>query len=193
MRKRKGFTLVEVVIVVAIAGLFGALIMDFFTKSTKIRHSSGIKHKFQMDTRFLIESFFMDVNAGYKFNSLSSDSLSIEVFSDIPSSSDTQVEPTTETAEYSLSGNTLKRTFRGKTESFYNVKEVEFKYLDKDGKETSSEEEAVGAVIKVSFEEKEQTFNIITSAFMRSRQALKMFGTTNPGFGYFSSLEDSSF
>ncbi|MFA5519869.1 MAG: prepilin-type N-terminal cleavage/methylation domain-containing protein [Spirochaetota bacterium] len=207
--KKKALTLVEILIVVAISGVLILALYSFSSKSQKITHFKGIKSEMQTDARLLMENFFMDIQSAYKVR-ISGNDLEVELFKDIPSESEFKYTPDTETVSYEFNkeDRIVVRKHRSKKKSFHHIKEIEFRYLgleanDKIFKvvETSDSGKAVGVTLKINFAKKgdddkedAETFNILTSAFIKTQNALLRFGTQGPiKYGYFSSLEDSSF
>lgn len=209
MIKRKGLTLVEIVIVVAISGLLILALYSFTNKSQKLTHYKGIKSEMQTDARIFVERFFMDIQSAYKINA-GSGNLEVEIFKDVPSSAELEYTPETDTVSYEFnsSDRTVSRNHNSKTQIFNHIKQIEYKLLGitADNKifrivETGDNSKAVGVTVKINFaklgdddKEDAETFNIVTSAFMKTKNALLRFGTSGPiKYGYFSSLEDNSF
>ncbi|MCK9225323.1 MAG: type II secretion system GspH family protein [Candidatus Muirbacterium halophilum] len=207
--KKKALTLVEILIVVAISGVLILALYSFSSKSQKITHYKGIKSEMQTGARIFIENFFIDIQSAYKVRISGSD-LEVELFKEIPSNSELKYTPETEIVSYEFNkeDRIVVRTHRNKKKSFYHVKEIEFKYLgiqaqDKIFKvvEASDSGKAVGVTLRMHFSKKgdddkedAETFNVLTSAFIKTQNALLRFGTQGPiKYGYFSSLEDSSF
>ncbi len=195
-KNKKAVTLIELMIVLAICGLFLVLVYNFFIKNIRTSHYKGqIKKVMQQDGRLLVERYYMDVQGAYKITSCDDNNLELEVFSDVPSESGFEITPTTIDVKYEFdSGSkTITRSVDGSMAKEYNqVSNCEFKMLNVDLEETSSADEAVCVVLKVEFEEKEEKYAILTSAFMRYPQASMTFGVRSR-YGYFESLYDSDF
>ncbi|MFA7577031.1 MAG: prepilin-type N-terminal cleavage/methylation domain-containing protein [Candidatus Muiribacteriota bacterium] len=206
--KKKGITLVELMIVLAIAGVFIVVLYNFFIGSLRRQHYTSLKQNYQAESRFLSERFYMDVTGGHKILNASPTEMSIEIYTDIPDEAALEYTPTVEVVDYAFDSTNriVTRTYKGKTRNFEHVKSIEFKYLgiefkDKkfELKEHGTNDEIVGVVMNVLFQQNDEEhnkeperFELLISAFLKTRNDLMRFGTKSP-YGYFSSLEDSTF
>ncbi|MGM0607647.1 MAG: prepilin-type N-terminal cleavage/methylation domain-containing protein [Candidatus Muiribacteriota bacterium] len=209
-KNKKGITLIELMIVLAIGGLLLLILYNFFIGAMRRQHYKGIKQHLQQEARFITERFFMDVMGAHKVIKAGDNEIELQIYTEVPSDSELLYDSDVSTVTYSFlpSDRVVERTFAGRTRSYQNIQDINFKYLGVEFNESekifeleeeSDLEDIIGVVMKVHFQRSDEEhrkepekFEVIMSSFLKTRNELKRFGITSP-YGYFSSLEDNSF